>query len=126
PGTRLESIACSTGVLDERDAPWMKENAMSGHASRPPVHVNQASPRHESRPIAFSTSNIVRRSKRSAKTPAKGVMMSDGRKEANTTRPTVLEWWCRSNATQPHAVSAVMFATPDRIDAVHSGRKRLC
>ena len=26
------------------------------------------------------------------KTPAKGVMMSDGRKEANTTRPTVLEW----------------------------------
>jgi hypothetical protein len=34
-------------------------------------------------------------------------MMSDGRKEANTTRPTVLEWWCRSNATQPRAVSAV-------------------
>ena len=53
-------------------------------------------------------------------------MMSDGRKEANTTRPTVLEWWCRSNATQPRAVSAVTYATPDRIDAVHSGRNRRC
>src|SRR5207244_4756334 len=88
-GTRLESIACSTGVLDERDAPWMKENATSGQVSWPPVQANRASPRLESRPIAFSASNIVRRSKRSAKTPAKGVMMSDGRKEANTTRPTV-------------------------------------
>jgi hypothetical protein len=53
-------------------------------------------------------------------------MMSDGRKEANTTRPTVPEWWCRSNATQPRAVSAVTYATPDRIDAVHSGRNRRC
>jgi hypothetical protein len=53
-------------------------------------------------------------------------MMSAGRKEANTTRPTVLEWWCRSNATQPRAVSAVMWATPDRIDAIQSGRKRRC
>jgi hypothetical protein len=33
-------------------------------------------------------------------------MMIDARKAANTT-PTV-EWWCSSNATQPHAVSAVM------------------
>src|SRR5262245_14404324 len=53
-------------------------------------------------------------------------MRSDGRKVANITRPTVLEWWCRSNATQPHAVTAVMYAMPDRMDAVHSGRKRLC
>jgi hypothetical protein len=35
-------------------------------------------------------------------------MMSDARKAANTTTPTVLEWWCSSNAIQPHAVSAVM------------------
>jgi Domain of unknown function (DUF3854) len=59
----------------------------------------------------FFARHVVLRDRRAAlwaKTPAKGVMMSDGRKEANTTRPTVLEWWWRSNATQPHAVSAVM------------------
>src|SRR5262249_19149405 len=53
-------------------------------------------------------------------------MRSDGRKEANTTRPTELEWGWRSNAAQPHAVSAGMEATHDRLHRAHSGQDRLC
>jgi hypothetical protein len=61
-GTRFPSIACSIGVLDERDAPRMKETRTSGQAFWPPLHANQASPRAASRPTAFMASNIVRRS----------------------------------------------------------------
>jgi len=48
--------------LDERDAPRTKETTTSSQALWSPAHANQASPRVESRPIAFMASNIVRRS----------------------------------------------------------------